>query len=222
MDPMTLDEAGSRTTAKRRYGWLALTAAGVTGLAVVAGYLAGGGKISPQLAAVGARKEPLVDLAAKYQSERALSGGPAKRMGSPPAPGKPQPERPEGSGPEPNGPKPSRPLVKTGSAASWVTPDARTTGASPSANQNGEAATAKTEADSPGETSHQARELEFASSDGAFYVQVASFEVKERADQRARALRDQGVSASSFAYGGPKAGWWHVVRIGPFQNRPEA
>jgi cell division septation protein DedD len=57
---------------------------------------------------------------------------------------------------------------------------------------------------------------------GSFFVQVASFEVKENAEAVARQLTRQGFSAHSEAYGGPEAGWWHVVRIGPFQNRAEA
>jgi cell division septation protein DedD len=57
---------------------------------------------------------------------------------------------------------------------------------------------------------------------GSFVLQVASFEVKEVADGVARGLADQGFPARSEAYGGPKAGWWHVVRLGPFANRPEA
>jgi cell division septation protein DedD len=57
---------------------------------------------------------------------------------------------------------------------------------------------------------------------GAFILQVASFEVKEVADEVARGLADQGFPARSEAYGGPKAGWWHVVRLGPFTKRTEA
>ncbi len=57
---------------------------------------------------------------------------------------------------------------------------------------------------------------------GSFFVQVASFEVKENAEALARELTRLGFSAHSEAYGGPGAGWWHVVRVGPFQSRAEA
>jgi len=57
---------------------------------------------------------------------------------------------------------------------------------------------------------------------GSFFVQVASFEVKENAEALARELTRLGFGAHSEAYGGPGAGWWHVVRIGPFQSRAEA
>jgi cell division septation protein DedD len=58
--------------------------------------------------------------------------------------------------------------------------------------------------------------------EGSFFVQVASFEVKENAEARARELSKQGFGAHSEAYGGPEAGWWHVVRVGPFRSRAEA
>ncbi len=56
----------------------------------------------------------------------------------------------------------------------------------------------------------------------SFQVQVASFEVKETAEALARELAGRGLSAHSEAYGGPQAGWWHVVRIGPLPSRVEA
>jgi cell division septation protein DedD len=59
-------------------------------------------------------------------------------------------------------------------------------------------------------------------SPGSFFVQVASFEVKETAEARANELARQGLSAHAEAYGGPVAGWWHVVRVGPFTSRVEA
>lgn len=63
--------------------------------------------------------------------------------------------------------------------------------------------------------------VEYAT-DGNYYVQVASYRTKEHADSDARRLSDRGLPAQSRAYGGPSAGWWHTVRLGPFETRPEA
>lgn len=57
---------------------------------------------------------------------------------------------------------------------------------------------------------------------GAFYVQLASYRTKETADEHAKALVARGFSAQSIAYGGPAAGWWHAVRLGPFEDRASA
>ncbi len=57
---------------------------------------------------------------------------------------------------------------------------------------------------------------------GAFYVQLASYRTKETADAHAQALAGRGFSAQSIAYGGPEAGWWHAVRLGPFDDRAAA
>jgi len=57
---------------------------------------------------------------------------------------------------------------------------------------------------------------------GAFYVQLASYRTKETADEHAKALVARGFSAQSIAYGGPAAGWWHAVRLGPFEDRVSA
>lgn len=57
---------------------------------------------------------------------------------------------------------------------------------------------------------------------GAFYVQLASYRTKETADEHAKALVTRGFSAQSIAYGGPAAGWWHAVRLGPFKDRVSA
>ncbi|HEU5075570.1 MAG TPA: SPOR domain-containing protein [Polyangiaceae bacterium] len=57
---------------------------------------------------------------------------------------------------------------------------------------------------------------------GAFYVQIASYRTKETADTHAQALASRGFSAQSVAYGGPAAGWWHAVRLGPFEDRAAA
>ena len=57
---------------------------------------------------------------------------------------------------------------------------------------------------------------------GAFYVQLASYRTKETADTHAKALAARGFSAQSIAYGGPAAGWWHAVRLGPFDDRGAA
>lgn len=57
---------------------------------------------------------------------------------------------------------------------------------------------------------------------GAFYVQLASYRTKETADSHARTLAARGLPAQSTAYGGPAAGWWHAVRLGPFPDRVAA
>lgn len=57
---------------------------------------------------------------------------------------------------------------------------------------------------------------------GAYYVQLASYHTKERADAQAAELKARGFKAQSAAYGGPEAGWWHAVRLGPFAERAEA
>jgi cell division septation protein DedD len=57
---------------------------------------------------------------------------------------------------------------------------------------------------------------------GAYYLQVASYRTKERADEHARMLTERGLATQSVAYGGPEAGWWHAVRMGPFKQRIEA
>ncbi len=58
--------------------------------------------------------------------------------------------------------------------------------------------------------------------DGSFYVQLASYHTKETAEAHAARLAEQGLPAKTFAYGGPAAGWWHAVRMGPFKSRFEA
>jgi len=55
-----------------------------------------------------------------------------------------------------------------------------------------------------------------------FWIQVASLRLKEKADRMAAKLKNKGYDARSMAYGGPRAGWWHVVRIGPYVTRLEA
>jgi len=57
---------------------------------------------------------------------------------------------------------------------------------------------------------------------GAYYVQLASYRTKETADAHAKTLASRGFPAQSFAYGGPAAGWWHAVRLGPFEDRVSA
>lgn len=57
---------------------------------------------------------------------------------------------------------------------------------------------------------------------GAFYVQVASYKTQAPADARASALSASGLPAQVSAYGGPDAGWWHAVRLGPFKTRADA
>lgn len=57
---------------------------------------------------------------------------------------------------------------------------------------------------------------------GAYYVQLASYRTKETADAHAKALVSRGLPAQSLAYGGPAAGWWHAVRLGPFEDRVSA
>lgn len=55
-----------------------------------------------------------------------------------------------------------------------------------------------------------------------FWIQAASLRLKEKADRLAEKLRDKGYDAQSMAYGDRRAGWWHVVRIGPYFTRMEA
>ena len=55
-----------------------------------------------------------------------------------------------------------------------------------------------------------------------YWIQAASLRLKEKADRLAQKLSDKGYNAQSMAYGGPRAGWWHVVRIGPYVTRMEA
>ena len=55
-----------------------------------------------------------------------------------------------------------------------------------------------------------------------FWIQVASLRLKEKADRMAARLKNKGYDARSMAYGGPRAGWWHVVRLGPYVTRLEA
>jgi cell division protein FtsN len=57
---------------------------------------------------------------------------------------------------------------------------------------------------------------------GSYYVQLASYRTKAPADQHAAELAARGLPAQSAAYGGPEAGWWHAVRMGPFENRAAA
>lgn len=57
---------------------------------------------------------------------------------------------------------------------------------------------------------------------GDFWIQVASLPLKEKADRLSAQLRKKGHKAETFAYGGPQAGWWHVVRIGPYPSRIDA
>jgi cell division protein FtsN len=66
-----------------------------------------------------------------------------------------------------------------------------------------------------------AKQVQYAT-EGAFYVQVASYRTKENADTRAEELKQRSMPAQSVAYGGPEAGWWHAVRLGPFKTRSEA
>jgi len=58
--------------------------------------------------------------------------------------------------------------------------------------------------------------------DGKFYLQAGAFEVRETAERVAERLKAKGFEAFATNYGGPKAGWWHVVRIGPFDSRVAA
>jgi cell division septation protein DedD len=58
--------------------------------------------------------------------------------------------------------------------------------------------------------------------DGNFWIQVASLPLKEKADRLAAQLRKKGHKAQTLAYGGPRAGWWHVVRLGPYPTRIDA
>ena len=58
--------------------------------------------------------------------------------------------------------------------------------------------------------------------DDGFWIQVASLRLKEKAERMAARLRKRGHDARASAYGGPRAGWWHVVRIGPYVTRLEA
>jgi len=58
--------------------------------------------------------------------------------------------------------------------------------------------------------------------EGGFWIQAASLKLKEKADALAEKLSDKGYRAQSMAYGGPRAGWWHVVRLGPYDTRMDA
>ena len=53
---------------------------------------------------------------------------------------------------------------------------------------------------------------------GAYYVQVASFRTRERAQERTQALAAKGLAAQV----GPNEGRWHTVRLGPFETRGQA
>jgi cell division septation protein DedD len=55
-----------------------------------------------------------------------------------------------------------------------------------------------------------------------FWIQVASLRVKEKAERLAEQLRERGHAARAEPYGEPRAGWWHVVRMGPYATRLEA
>ena len=63
--------------------------------------------------------------------------------------------------------------------------------------------------------------VEYATN-GSFFVQVASYRNKEHADLKAADLSKNHLPAQSVAYGGPAAGWWHAVRLGPFEKRSDA
>ncbi len=62
--------------------------------------------------------------------------------------------------------------------------------------------------------------LDEAATDGAFYVQVASYKGKEDAAGYAATLSARGLSAHSSP--DPAGGSWHLVRLGPFRSRGEA
>lgn len=78
------------------------------------------------------------------------------------------------------------------------------------------------------EADEEANEAEDASndtstpSDGKFWIQLASLPLREKAERLAASLRKRGHNARAMAYGGPQAGWWHVVRLGPFDSRMAA
>jgi cell division septation protein DedD len=58
--------------------------------------------------------------------------------------------------------------------------------------------------------------------EGQFWIQLASLPLREKAERLAASLRKRGHKARAMAYGGPQAGWWHVVRLGPFDSRMAA
>jgi len=55
---------------------------------------------------------------------------------------------------------------------------------------------------------------------GAYHVQVASYKAEQDAAEYASSLSARGVAATSSP--DPSGKSWHVVRLGPFQNRGEA
>ena len=57
---------------------------------------------------------------------------------------------------------------------------------------------------------------------GAYYVQLASYRIQEDADAHVAELAGRKLQAKAVAYGGPSAGWWHAVRMGPFKERADA
>ncbi|HNS95314.1 MAG TPA: SPOR domain-containing protein [Polyangiaceae bacterium] len=59
-------------------------------------------------------------------------------------------------------------------------------------------------------------------SEGKFWIQLASLPLRENAERLAAKLRKRGHDAQAMAYGGPSAGWWHVVRLGPYESRMDA
>jgi len=61
-----------------------------------------------------------------------------------------------------------------------------------------------------------------APGEGQFWIQLASLPLREKAERLAASLRKRGHKARAMAYGGPQAGWWHVVRLGPFDSRMAA
>ena len=65
-------------------------------------------------------------------------------------------------------------------------------------------------------------ETDEPAADGAYYVQLASYRVKEDAEAHVAELASRKVQAKVVAYGGPSAGWWHAVRMGPFEERADA
>ncbi len=54
------------------------------------------------------------------------------------------------------------------------------------------------------------------------YLQLASFRLRETADQVAAELVGKGLRAVSVPYGMVKGEWWHAVRVGPYGKRIDA
>ncbi len=63
---------------------------------------------------------------------------------------------------------------------------------------------------------------EASGGDGSYHILVASLRSQERAEALAARLVKQGHEAEHQAVGGPRHGWWHTVRTGPYETRIEA